>query len=315
MKHLGPILVTVGCALAAAYGARNTTDVMDRLKAEGHAKLTAKAETKAFEAYCKARTDAELAIADGCPDPDKKDEEKKAPQPDEKAEAPTANELISQGRAELAALAVVPDGLSKEVAEARDAWLKAKEAALGPGVIAKTLPEAPTGTARLKRWAGENGLPTVIGLVLVVVGSLLTRKAMFAEATSDAPTEPGGAAPRDFGEMLRDLKSQVDTLAGDMDPATTPDVGAMTVIKDRLQVIQFDTVEPLIEARTRVQARFGIAGFAAIYGPLAGGERSLNRTWSALVDEHWPEACRSIAFGQTQLDAAIAELEQQVSAA
>ncbi len=157
------------------------------------------------------------------------------------------------------------------------------------------------------------GLPAAIGLLLIVAGAVVTRKANRAEALADAPVQEGEAAPRDFGESLRDFRDAVASMAESMNPEDSPKPSHLEETKQRIEALQFDKLEPLIDSGARVQARFGIAGFASIYGPLAGGERSLNRAWSALVDEHWPEACKSVNFASAQIADAVAELEKQLA--
>lgn len=46
----------------------------------------------------------------------------------------------------------------------------------------------------------------------------------------------------------------------------------------------------ILEGKDSAQASLGLAGYAHVYGPLASGERMLNRAWSAAVDGYLEEA-------------------------
>jgi hypothetical protein len=131
-----------------------------------------------------------------------------------------------------------------------------------------------------------------------------------AEAADDKSAE-GAEGPIDFGQMLGTLREEIGVVHQEMLPNTHPDPAAFASAKARIETFQLEKVGRLIEARGQVQNRYGLGGFAAIFGPLSGAERFLNRTWSALADEHWPEATRSVQNAMTELDAAIAALEAQ----
>ena len=92
-----------------------------------------------------------------------------------------------------------------------------------------------------------------------------------------------------------------------------PDDDDFDELRYLIKNLQYDKFEPLIESRVRVEARFGVAGFAAIFGPLSAGERQLNRAWSALVDRHWGEASDSMVRSARSLRAAQEQLERLAS--
>ncbi|MFT7624498.1 MAG: hypothetical protein ACI9WU_003686 [Myxococcota bacterium] len=317
-KTIGLILVTVGVAIAAAFGARNPTEVHTRLETRGKASLLTDRADKAFVAYCEKRTEAKLPLADGCPDPEAKAEAKPAPkaaEPEVAAKTPTRDELLSAARAQLAGLKASKETLAKPLATARADWLVALETAMEPVADAGALPPAPAGVDRLSSWLGSSGAGTALGLVLIIAGALIARAAQRAEAESEAPATPGDSGrPRDFGEILAALQTDLATLSADMSAEEEPDAATIDTVKGRLEGLQFDLVEPLTDSGARLQARFGVAGFAAIFSPLSGGERNLNRAWCALVDDHWPEACRSVNSARSLFVIASEELDRQTRA-
>ncbi len=84
-------------------------------------------------------------------------------------------------------------------------------------------------------------------------------------------------------------------LADEMEATAEPSRADMERTKDAVHELAVARFEAIVAARTRVQARYGMAGFAELYGPFSSAERYVNRAWSALVDQHWPEAKASVA--------------------
>jgi hypothetical protein len=315
---IGLVLVILGVGLAAGFAARNGVQVNDSLARAGKAALTSGPAAKAKTAYCAARGKAELSVADGCPDPKKKDE-KAAEKPAEKQEAadapapkaPDFNALVAKERTRLVRLRASTEVLTADLAKLRTAWLDAEAAAVVPAADAKAKAvEIPPGT-RVSEWFSVGGLFFMLGLGLIVIGSLIARQAAKAKAIAE-PAAGGlkSKAPQDFGAMLADLLKSVEDLAKEAAAETDPSDERFEAVRLAIEALQFDKVEPLIESRGRVQARHGMAVFAAIYSPLSGGERNLNRAWSALVDEHWPEATSALGVAAHQFKSAQEELNQ-----
>ncbi|MEM7309407.1 MAG: hypothetical protein AAF682_22180 [Planctomycetota bacterium] len=124
----------------------------------------------------------------------------------------------------------------------------------------------------------------LLGLGALVAGIFVKRGAVQADAGDEA--EGGGAG---ISELLLDLDTlaqRVEELAGS---AAQLDIDE---IRGAVDPLLSGELYRLIEHRGVVQAAFGSARFAAIYGPLAGGERFLNRCWSASVDGY-PEEARA----------------------
>ena len=146
----------------------------------------------------------------------------------------------------------------------------------------------------------------MLGLVLLVAGGIISRRAIRAEAIA----EPKEGQPQavDFGEMLHQTSLQVAAHAQEMASLTLPADEDFDRFKRFVEDIQLESIQRLVEAKERLQIRHGIAAFAAIFGPLSKGERYLNRVWSALVDSHWPEATRSMRVAGQALAEAHAEI-------
>jgi hypothetical protein len=146
---------------------------------------------------------------------------------------------------------------------------------------------------RLTSWAGLAGLPFFGGLVLVVAGASMSRvAAKSALKEGGSPTSDGKAV--DFGALLGELGADTARLADEMKAQTAPEVTTFEAMQKKVEELQREKVERLVAAGPVLQLRYGLDSFAAVFSPMSGGERKLNRTWSALVDQHWPEATRSM---------------------
>ncbi|MBR57328.1 MAG: hypothetical protein CMH54_04640 [Myxococcales bacterium] len=198
------------------------------------------------------------------------------------------------------------DGEPDAVFAARVNWVKEKCAHIKAQALATALPPGPSPNARVSNWLGFAGVPFVLGLLLVIGGAILYRKAVRAELVGSESGDGKGDGPTDFGVALGELATTVRDLATRAGAMDEPDDAQRESAKEEIESALQDRIAPLVEARARVQLRYGMDGFAAVFGPLATGERRLNRSWSALVDNHWPET-------QTSLSGAADALEYTVS--
>ena len=154
--------------------------------------------------------------------------------------------------------------------------------------------------ARITAWS-QNGLGLFsVGLLVMLGGALLARRGQ-----RDGNVEAGTAAALDWAEMLDRLQTATAGLAHAVSSAAVEDLPG---IRERLESVQEEVVEPLVDARGELQARHGLAGFAAVMGPLSGAERLLSRAWSALVDHHGGEAAASLTQACAALESAQAAL-------
>lgn len=211
------------------------------------------------------------------------------------------------------------DREAKDAATAapRKAELDAELARLGPRVeaanaAAGAIPkEAVPAKDRLAGWFSANGLPFSAGVLLIIVGGILARRADKAAASGNAPEGSGAKRKEavDFGHKLRATAAAVRTLQKVMKDEPARSVPRLVPLREQVEAIVRDDIEPLVETKPQVIARYGMAGFAALFGPLSGAERYLNRAWVAMVDRHWDEAEASLESAASQLEATVAALE------
>ena len=139
---------------------------------------------------------------------------------------------------------------------------------------------------RIAAWA-EDGLALFgAGLLVMLVGAVMARRARQQGAATVAAGDG-----RDWPDALARLRMAVSELRIALADAAPDELRSL---RDRLESIQADQVEPLIEMRGALEARHGLAGYVAVLGPLSAAERLLSRAWSALVDRHAAEACSSL---------------------
>lgn len=185
---------------------------------------------------------------------------------------------------------------------------RVESAAMRAGAIPK---EAVPAKDRLAGWFSANGLPFSAGVVLIVLGGILARRADKAAASGKAPEDSSGKRKEavDFGHKLRTTAAAVRTLQRVMKDEPARSVPSLTPLREQVEAIVRDDIEPLVETKPQVIARYGMAGFAALFGPLSGAERYLNRAWVAMVDRHWDEAEASLESAASHLEATVVALE------
>lgn len=186
----------------------------------------------------------------------------------------------------------------------------------GAAVVSDTKAPADTTVAgpgeRLSTWAGESGLPFFGGVALIAVGAVLSRRAQAAEAAAPA-AQGGGASAEDFGDVLRDTLDAVRSLAQQAhDRPTTEET--WTALREGIEAVQKGHLARLLASDNAVRLRFGLDGHASLFSPIAGGERKLNRAWSALVDRHHGETLASIQAAGDHLEVAVTALQERLSA-
>ncbi len=304
MKTVGIVVSCIGVALAAAFGSQLAPPMREHVTAKARAQLLAAAEGEAHAAYCQARGEASLPPADGCT----KGEGRLARLEGTgilvaRGSGKSDAELTGSRRERLEGLrAAEVSALPEVVRTKREAWLDRITPMLEAAeAFAAMTPPDPG--ARASAWASSHGGLFGLGLVLVIGGALAFRVAARREALTE-PTGADGAQAMDFGQLLAELHASVESLSTRMDGPDAPTRADQDRLKDDIQELQMGPFEQLVSARAKVQARYGMAGFAEIFGPVSSAERYLGRAWSALVDQHWEEARASVERAASDLDQA-----------
>ena len=340
MKIIGLLVLTAGVALSASYGARLAPNVSTELATANKAKVMGAAAKDAKTAYCAARVTEKLPNTANCPsEADQKKAaaakaakaaeakvaakakkeakkeaakaakaagmtvEKAAPKP-----PPNRATLMAEAKADFAKIKKDADATGT-AATTQTVWLAAEEGLIDPKVEAGMVKPTDPGE-RVSAWFNQSGIPFLGGLLLVLIGAVIGRKAVKAEATSD--TNKKGAPATDFGALLTKLAADLNALSESMGPL--PNTGQADAVKTQIEALQFEAFEPIVEARGRIQARFGIANYAELFSPFSSAERRVNRSWSALVDNHWPEACDSMRIAALQMNETEVILKRLMSA-
>ncbi len=328
MKYAGIGLLCVGVAISAAYGARLSPSMRAQMIVRGEAQFMAGATGAAKGAYCAAviaRLDGDEAMArrlaerDGCELPSPGDSADGAAESSEvdvglicagRASTGESFEAVVGGaRAELAERTEFDmSGVDVDLTGLRAAWIEALRAEVEPAARAAVLERVPP-ARRVTEWLADSGPVFGLGLLLVVFGAVLGRIASRREASRE-PTGEDGAPARDFGELLEELRAEVATMAELAASKEDPSQADHDALKAQITDLQAEKLEPIVESGPRLQAKYGMASFADVFGPLASGERLMNRAWSALVDSHWPEAANALERSTASLEQACEALER-----
>ena len=151
--------------------------------------------------------------------------------------------------------------------------------------------QTPRGTDALSDWSNRAGLPFAGGIVLIVIGVLLSRAAIRSD---DEPVKASGEtsnAVADLEALVAGLRK--DTAAVYETHGQQPPTELLTP-RAAVERIQHTWCEPLVERRQALINRFGMAGYAEIFVAFSACERNLNRAWSTLVDGYVDETGPSL---------------------
>ena len=223
--------------------------------------------------------------------------------------------FLATSKLELDGVAAAGAGkkLPEAVSKARDEWQKKlKISAEAKGEKVGRKPPTPAGT-RFNRWFGANAPGFLLGLLLLIIGGMMSRVAIRREALGEGEEESGEAV--DFGELLQEVCLSVAARAEEMKSIHEPTQEDHDRVVAFIDELKLKSIERLVEGRTRLEIVYGIAGYAMVFGPFSRGERYLNRAWSALVDQHWPEASDSMAISAGSFADAKGQLDEVMSEA
>jgi hypothetical protein len=156
----------------------------------------------------------------------------------------------------------------------------------------------------LSRWTGA--WLFLIGCAGLLGGGLFLRHQLRRTPTD----EPSGrvAGHPDPAATLAAMRREVASLLEASDVAHSPDLNRQII--DRIGHVQLNLMPAFIDARPRLVAAFGMAGYARLMDAYAAAERAINRAWSAAADDDRPEAIASLQRGLALLDESARRLPQ-----
>lgn len=328
MKTIGIIILAAGVGICAAFGARLSDGMYDRTRLDGQIALLQGQIDKAWADYCQAREAAKLAKGE-CAPPEEAEKpaetpleaaedgaeataEDKAKAKAEAAELPTLDEALAAEKAALAKVGPTTESLSGAPKQARDRWLALRTQTVEPKARVASM-ALPGPEARLSGWFSLSGMPFLGGLALIVIGAMLGRRAAKAELSDD--DKSGNDTRVDFGVAVENLAKEVRALSDRANALTNPSPAERKAIHGEIEDLQLTRFGPIVEARYQLQNRIGLGGFANVFGPFSGGERWVNRAWSTLADDHWPETVNSLSRSADQLATAAAALREELAKA
>jgi len=110
------------------------------------------------------------------------------------------------------------------------------------------------------------------------------------------------------------LRDSLDRVIGEVERLRmdTPGVYDVSRIIDR-RILEH--LNAFVSVRDTMKVAYGLPGFAAVMGPYAGGERYLNRVWSASADGYVDEVTEYLGRALDQFRDARARMEELESGA
>jgi|GEM_PF-2124373 len=227
-----------------------------------------------------------------------------------------AGETLTSAQ-EKAGCAEVPEkGDAAKVAELRKKWQDLKTLAGHAAGAKKYAAGAVDPGTRMSGWFNVAGIPFLLGLLIMGIGGILARRVAKAEALADGGGEGDAkspTAPTDFGDLLKQTADAIRKLHEEAAATDKPSQDQLDATKTGIEAIQGEQIERIVSARSALIARYGMGGFAEVFGPFSAGERYMNRAWSALVDMYWHETVSSLSIALEHLEEASAALDKVVA--
>lgn len=165
--------------------------------------------------------------------------------------------------------------------------------------------EAPT--ERVKTWWSLSGLPFSGGLLLIIFGSLFARRAE-SNALNSTESQPNGLASLNAQESLEKMLSVIQSL---QELTKTSENSSLGLIKEEIEALQQNTIEPFVDARAQLKQKLGVNQFVEVFGAFSQGERRLNRAWAACVNQHAEEVKLSVDYAQHSIQQALSLIKSE----
>ena len=161
---------------------------------------------------------------------------------------------------------------------------------------------------RVKTWWSLSALPFSGGLLLILFGSGWARRLQHAELNGDIEATHADSSAnlnsKESLQLMMQTLQELKTLLAENDP------GKLEAVKQKIERLQVDTIDPFVESREQFKMKLGINLFVDVFGHFSQGERRINRAWAACVDQHFIEAKNSIDIALKSVDSALSLLSE-----
>lgn len=138
------------------------------------------------------------------------------------------------------------------------------------------------------RWPGKWWFALSVALLLVG-GLTLRAESKRALATAEATSTDEESPEAAIAEIRRSLEELRDEVRRGGDERQV----RQDIVR-HVGEMQLTHLRAFADNRTRLVAKLGMSGYAALMDRFALGERMLNRAWSTAADGHLPEATRCL---------------------
>lgn len=223
---------------------------------------------------------------------------------------------LSRPQAKAKCLPVPSKAPPFKVAELRNTWKKTAQLSKHAKAAKKYGAKSVDPGTRMKGWFSVAGFPFLLGLLIMVAGGLMARRADRKAnlAATEVPSGKSATAPVDFGTLLSQTTAELDGIhANALAKREAPSQEDLDATKLAIEKLQTESFERIVSARSALIARYGMAGFAEVFGPFSGGERYVNRAWSSLVDMYWHETIDSLKIAGEHLAEANDALQRVIA--
>lgn len=160
--------------------------------------------------------------------------------------------------------------------------------------------------AKIGVWGADAGLFFAVGILLMVVGGVIARRANKPEkpkGKTEGESDKETTGLEGAMKLLDDMSERLSAL----DASTLPEGGQ--ALADELDAILSDQIPDFLDHRTLLIDRLGLATFAEMIGSFAQMERGAARAWSAITDEAWAEVPPSLDKARTAVKRARAAFD------
>ena len=155
---------------------------------------------------------------------------------------------------------------------------------------------------RISAWFEVGGLPFIGGLVLMIIGAVVARRAKKSPANKKDSGDQRSAL-----ELLSSYETSLATLK------TAVDDNNVESLKQELETLVSESLPLIWEQRESLLDTMGLEKFAEFAGSLSSMERNTARAWSALTDDVLSEVGPSLSRASDSLGHAKSVAEATLS--
>lgn len=155
---------------------------------------------------------------------------------------------------------------------------------------------------RVYVWWSLSSFPFCGGLFLILLGSGFARTAQSSAMKK--------LSSIDSGQNILELETGLELIINELKilqelMQAKQSESHLDTIKKRIETLQANVLEPLVDQRDRFRMKLGTKLFVEVFGPFSQGERRINRAWAACVDQHHHEVNKCLQLANASFQQAL----------